>query len=284
MRKLLGGILAAIVLVFVLSLVFGSWYRVDQGERVVVLRTGAVRGVSEPGLHFKLPILDGIVRFPIQTQSVVYEKLQAYSQDQQPADIQMSVTWRLPADKVADAYAEFGSLANLQARLIDRRVPQAMKTVFGGFTAVTAIQHRAELNTKVADAIKAALDGDIFVESIQIENIDFSDAYEQSVESRMLTEVEVQKRQQELAQKRIEAQITVTAAQAQADSQLAVARANAEATRIQGEATASAIKVRGDALRENPGLVSLTAAERWDGKLPSTMLPGATVPFVKVEP
>lgn len=37
------------------------------------------------------------------------------------------------------------------------------------------------------------------------------------------------------------------------------------------------------ALQNNPQIVSLTTAERWDGKLPQTMLPGATVPFINAK-
>ncbi|EHD0885419.1 prohibitin family protein, partial [Escherichia coli] len=31
------------------------------------------------------------------------------------------------------------------------------------------------------------------------------------------------------------------------------------------------------------GLVALTTAERWDGKLPDTMIPGSTVPFISTK-
>ena len=33
-----------------------SWYTVDQGERGVVLRNGAVVSEAEPGLGFKIPL------------------------------------------------------------------------------------------------------------------------------------------------------------------------------------------------------------------------------------
>ncbi len=52
---------------------------------------------------------------------------------------------------------------------------------------------------------------------------------------------------------------------------------------IIGRAEAKAIQVRGQALAQNPGLVELVSAERWDGKLPSTMVPNAAVPFVSVK-
>lgn len=37
---------------------------------------------------------------------------------------------------------------------------------------------------------------------------------------------------------------------------------------------------RARALGSNPGLVELTKAERWNGVLPTTVLPGGTLPFI----
>jgi len=50
------------------------------------------------------------------------------------------VTYRVPVDRVADLYSEYGTLENLQSRVIERRTPDAVKNVFGRFTAVRAIQ------------------------------------------------------------------------------------------------------------------------------------------------
>jgi hypothetical protein len=44
----------------------------------------------------------------------------------------------------------------------------------------------------------------------------------------------------------------------------------------------SAIKAKGDALAANPNLVALIQAERWNGVLPTTLVPGSTVPFLNV--
>ena len=52
---------------------------------------------------------------------------------------------------------------------------------------------------------------------------------------------------------------------------------------LTGNAEAEAIKARGDALNENPNLIGLVQAERWDGKLPTTMLPNSTVPFMNMK-
>ena len=51
---------------------------------------------------------------------------------------------------------------------------------------------------------------------------------------------------------------------------------------MKGQAEAQAIKARSDALQSNPNLVNLTAAEKWNGVLPTTMVPGGSVPFVQL--
>jgi hypothetical protein len=53
--------------------------------------------------------------------------------------------------------------------------------------------------------------------------------------------------------------------------------------KLQGDAEAHAINARGKALRDNPSLIQLVQAEKWDGKLPTTMVPGQTVPFINVK-
>jgi len=99
----------------------------------------------------------------------------------------------------------------------------------------------------------------------------------------MLAEVEVEKLRQNAEREKVQAEIVVTQAQAQADAVKARAAAEAEAIRLRGDAEATAIRARGDALRANADLVALTAAEKWNGQLPTTMVPGAAVPFVHVK-
>jgi regulator of protease activity HflC (stomatin/prohibitin superfamily) len=122
----------------------------------------------------------------------------------------------------------------------------------------------------------------LVIESVQLENIEFSHAYLQSIEQRMLAEVEVQKLQQNAEREKVQAQITVTQANARANSVRAEAQASADAIKLKGDAEASAIRARAEALGQNPGLVSLVQAERWDGKLPSTMVPGSALPMLSV--
>jgi len=275
--------IAILIAIALLVVVGGSFYTIDQGERGVILRTGAVVGTAEPGLGFKLPFIDRVVKISVQSRAQIYEQVQSYSRDQQLAVITMSVNYRLPADQVQKIYAEYGGEEGVISRLIDRRVFEQVKNVFGQFNAVTAIQDRARLNAEAEDAIRKSVQGPVIIDSVQIENIDFSDAYEQSIENRMLAEVEVQKLRQNAEREKVQAQITVTQANARADATRAEAEANAAATRLAGNAEADAIRAKGAALQDNPTLINLTAAEKWNGQLPSTMVPGSALPFIGVK-
>lgn len=282
---IVGGAVLSAVGIF--TVVFGSWYTVPEGYRGVQLRNGAVIGTAEPGLGFKMPIIDSVQDMSIQSNVRIYgddEAFQAYSRDQQTADIVLSVSYRIPEDQVETVYSTYGGEAGVVIRLLDRQVNEEFKNIFGQFNAVTAIQDRTNLNARVQQAIQAAVDGPLIVESVQIEDISFSRAYEDSIEQRMLAEVEVQRVQQNAEREQVTAEITVIQAQAQADSQLAIAKAEAEAMILRGNAEAQAIEARGQALRDNPELIALTTAEKWNGILPTTMVPGDTVPFIDVLP
>ena len=274
---------AVVVGLFGITIIGGSWYTVDQGERGVKLRNGAITGVSEPGLGFKLPIVDRVVDIDVRSRAELYENVLAYSRDQQTAGLTISVNYRVPADQVVSVYENFGGVEQLRSRVLDRQVMDETKNVFGRFNAATAIQDRSRLVAEVQDAIQTAVSGPIIIESVQIENIDFSDAYENSIEQRMLAEVEVQRIQQNAEREKVQAEIAVIQAEAAAAARIEQATAEAEAIRLTGEAEASAIRARGEALRDNPSLIELVQAERWNGTLPTTMVPNSTVPFLNMQ-
>jgi regulator of protease activity HflC (stomatin/prohibitin superfamily) len=292
-RGLIGGVLAILV---VCIIALGSWYTVDQTERGVLLRNGAVVGTAQPGLGFKLPIFDSVQKVNVKTVTYSWDKMNSYSYDQHPADLKISVTLRAAPEKVADLYGKFGTIDAAVNQVVSPVVNQQVKVVFGRYTAVKAIQERGTLNSAIKDAITDTLKYDpmIIIESVQLENIEFSQNYLHSIEQRMLAEVEVQKLQQNAEREKVQAQITVTQATAKANATRAEAQAAADALRLNGEARASNIKItgeaeaaaieaRGKALAANPNLVTLVQAERWNGVLPTTMVPGSAVPFVSVK-
>lgn len=294
-RFIQSGVIGLIALAVIGAALANSWYQIDQGDRGVLLTNGALSGVVGPGLHFKLPFLQRVEKISLRQQVVKwgceYEQgctnlpaMQAYSRDQQPADMRVTVNFHVPEGEVANVYTNYGSLENLADRVIARKAQQEIKTVFGQYDAVSVIQNRAKFNKDVIDAIARVTDGPVDIDGVQVENINFSQAYEQAVEARMTAQVEVQKQEQNLSQEKIKAEIAVTQAQGRANSVKAEADASAYRTKIEGEATAEAIKARAAALANNPLLVDLTKAEKWNGQLPTTMVPGTATPFIEVGP
>lgn len=79
-----------------------------------------------------------------------------------------------------------------------------------------------------------------------------------------------EQRRNEVEQAKAEAEKVRETAQGEADGRLTLAKAEAES-----------IRIRGEALKENPGLVELSAIDKWNGVLPVTMM-GEAVPFIKV--
>lgn len=304
------GISAAVVVAFVvlafLSAIFGTWYTVDQSERAVLTTNGAYTSTSAPGLHFKLPFFQGITHISIQQNATRWNCidhgncLHAYSRDQQPAELMVSVMWHALPDRMEQIYTQYGGdLEAVMQRLIAPKTSQAVKTVFGQFTAVSAVQERARFNSAVHDAVQHDIDegAPIVIDSVQVENIDYSDAYEQSVEARMLAEVEVQKRTQELAQEQIAAQIVITKAKGEADSNLvratqqaaanlALKEAEAKGIRLTRMANADGIRVENEArlqaIKSDPAIIDYIRVTQWNGALPVTMIPGGTVPMLNL--
>jgi len=282
----LGGIIiASLIGLIALTVILGSWYTIDQTQRGVLLRNGAFVEVVQPGLHFKWPWIESVTKIDMQTKNFTFNKVNSYSADQQPADLKISVTLHVAPEKVAEMYSRFGGDEPAAiSRLITPHMNQEVKVVFGQYTAQRAITARGQLNADAAKALTDAIAYDpIFViEGVQIEDIEFSHDYIKSVEARMQAEVAVQQRQQELAQEKIKADIAVTQANGRANAVRAEAQAAADATVLKGNAEAAAIKAKGDALAANPNLVALVQAEKWNGALPTTMVPGSAVPFLNV--
>ncbi|MBK0021027.1 MULTISPECIES: prohibitin family protein [Brucella] len=262
---------------------FGSFYVVDQGERGVVVRNGSITAVKESGLGFKMPFVDSVSIIDIRSKAKTYTDVTAISSDQQVATLALSFNYSIPGDKAALVYSEYGSEENLLSRLVERQLMAQVRNVFGRYNAHRSVTERAQLNADIQLALQQSVDGPVTIETVQIENVAFSEAYNDKIEERMSAEIEVQKLKQNAEREKVQAQITVTKAEAQAGAIRATAQAQADAVRLQGEAEAAAIKAKGAALRDNPTLIDLTAAEKWNGSLPTTMVPGSATPFVNVK-
>ena len=147
-----------------------------RSQRGVLLRNGAFIEVEQPGLHFKLPLIESVYKIDVQTHSRTYgaaqETMEAYSADQQPAHLRVSVTFHVDPGKAQEIYNRFaGDMDAAVSRLITLRINQEVKVVFGQYTAQRAISARGQLNVDAAKALTEAIAYDpIFaIEGVQID-------------------------------------------------------------------------------------------------------------------
>ncbi len=61
-----GGIIVLLAVVFFLM----SYFTVDQNEMTVVTRFGHIEYVADPGLHFKMPVVNSTTAYRTDIQSV----------------------------------------------------------------------------------------------------------------------------------------------------------------------------------------------------------------------
>jgi regulator of protease activity HflC (stomatin/prohibitin superfamily) len=296
--KIAGAIACGIIGLLGILTLLECWYTVDQGERGVKLFNGAYAGTVQPGLGFKLPWVESVQKIDVRTQTFKWigdtAMTGVLSADQQPATIEISVTYHPDQSRVEEIYSRYGTADALASRVLYPHANQAVHVTFGGYNAIEAINKQGQLNADIqAELVRQVLNDPLVIESVQIENVKFSDQYINAVEARMQAEVQVQQLEQQKAQQEVQAQITVVNAKAAADAVRAQAQAEADATLykaqaaakavvLRGQAEAQAIKARGDALRDNPNIVFLTTAERWDGKLPDSMIPGGALPMLSL--
>jgi regulator of protease activity HflC (stomatin/prohibitin superfamily) len=127
-------------------------------------------------------------------------------------------------------------------------------------TAEEMIKRRPEVAQKIEEILTEKLNPrGIIVEQVSIVNFKFSEQFTSAIENKVTAE-----------QIRLKNVIDLETARLTRDQQIAKAQGEAES-----------IRIRADALKQNPQLVQMTMAERWDGKLPTIMMgnSGATPLF-----
>lgn len=264
-------------------------FSVDEGEIGLVTKYGEIIETKTAGLHWRSWLEDDIT-FSTREQKIVLgafdEKgdltsgISAYTLDTQTVTTALTITYKL-TDPVA-VYRNYRTTQNMINQLLEPRSRQALEVVFSDYTAQRALENRAKLTTDITNQIREAVKGyPIEITAVQ-SVIQFNKEYEKRVEESVQKNVAIQTAERELLIQQKQAEIVKVNAQAKADAEVIQAKADAEKVRLAGEAEAAAIRAKGEALKENRQLVDLTAAEKWNGVLPSTMTPNSAVPFVKL--
>jgi len=264
-----------VALLVVLIIAFGSFGTVGAGERGVKTRLNAVIGTVQPGLYFKLPIVDSVHKMDVKTRTINYDKngnegdaidtsqLFGASKDLQDVQIGVVVNYHIDATHVTDIFSQYSSVENYESNVIEPRVREIVKSTSAQFTAEELVTKRAEYSDAVNVALATAFtEKNAILENFSVTNFEFSKAFSDAIESKVTAVQNAEAQKNKLEQVKYEAQQTIE-----------TAKATAEAQRIQAQSLSA---------QGGEDFVALKAIEKWNGILPVQMIPNASVPFLNL--
>jgi prohibitin 2 len=233
----------AILVVIVGILVSGSFV-IPPGHRGVLVTLGKVSPVFAPeGLGFKLPFFTSVVPISVRQQTTV-ANTECYSSDLQQINVELKVLYRIPESMIVKIFRDYSG--DPFDSLVAPRLSEALKEVTALQSAEQIVKKREEVKAKTLDSTRTKVGDLLVIEDVVIQNVALSKELETAIEAKMVQEQEA-------------AKAKFTQAKAEIEAQTAIIRAKGEA---------EAIRVRGRAVQDNPGLVQLQIVEKWNGISP----------------
>lgn len=273
-----------IIIIVVIVLATSAFVIVDSGHVGVVRTLGAVQPAPLPeGFHLKKPFLDKVEQIDVRLTKAK-SKSQAASKDLQTVATQVTVQYSMTGPVAPMTYQRIGKRDVVAATVIEPAIQESVKAVTAQYTAEQLVTKRAEVKQEIQRAIEnfineTLIDKDVptalQIANVAITDFEFSDEFNKAIELKV-------KAEQEALQALNEKTKRVT--QAEAGFQERKLAADAEAYEIEAAsvAKADAIAREAKALRDNPQLIQLRLAEKWDGTLPR-FTGSEAIPLINVE-
>ncbi len=243
-------LMIAVVFVAILS-VFNSVYVVNQTERAVLLRFGAVNKADIPaGLHFRWIIAEEVKKFDGRILTLDTEPQRYFTLEKKPVIVDSFAKWRI-AD-VAAFYKATSGDETTAMRILQERVNEGLRNQISRRDMHEVISGKRD---ELMEELTASLDrvmreaAGVHVIDVRVKRIDLPQEVSEDVYRRMASEREIEA-------KRYRAQGAELAAgiRADAERQALVIEANAyrDSERIRGDGDAKAANVYATAFGKDP--------------------------------
>jgi regulator of protease activity HflC (stomatin/prohibitin superfamily) len=254
-----------ILLIIIISILWGTFVIIPAGNRGVMLWWGSVESrIMGEGLNFKVPIAERVLKVDVRVQPHPFKEIDAASKEYQMVKLSGMMNFHIDPAYVNDLYQKVG--LDFAPKVIDPAFNDFVKEVVPIYQIGEILPKREEIRKRAMAKLGDNLARyHIIVDDIYFANIRFSPEYEKAIEAKQVAQQQVETQRQVLAQREIEAQQKVATAKGEAESIQVVA---------QGQAKAN------DALSRSisPILVQYKSVEKWNGILPQVS--GSAVPFI----
>jgi membrane protease subunit HflC len=243
------------------TVLFLSMFTVNETERVVINRLGRLivdektkqPEVLLPGLHFKMPLVDNILRFDYRIQTLLIPNSRIPTSEKKELIIDLFAKWKI-RDLSKFYQSTKGDIRNAET-LLRQKVMEALRTEIGRRNLNNVVSHerQAVLDILRIEADKTAETLGVKVVDVRIVRLDLPEEVNESVYNLMRTE-----RQRVATEHRARGQARAETIRADADAQVTILMANAEreAKTARGTGDAIAAKISSEAYGQDPEFYS----------------------------
>ena len=209
----------------------------------------------------------------------------AASKDLQVVSTEVAVQYSLIGEVMPKIYQNIGPRADIvEANVVDPGIKESVKAITAQYTAEELVTRRAEVKVQIQQGIEAFVNttlaqkgvvGAIELANVAITDFEFSAEFNRAIEEKVRAEQEALKAENEKLRR-------VTQAEAAAAERTLAADAEAYQIEVESQARAEAIRREAEALKDNPDLIQLRIAEKWDGRLPQ-FSGGGAIPLLNMD-
>ncbi len=222
-----------VIVLLAAFLALDSVFVVDEREKVLVFQLGQIkRSDSEPGLHFKLPLVQNVRTFDSRVLTLDADAEEYLTLEKKNVKVDFYVKWR-----IADVAQYYRATSGLESNALSRLssiINQGLRDEFGNRTIRQAVSgERNDIMRQMeANAAEKIAEFGIDLVDVRIKRIDLPDDVSDSVYNRMRSErqrvaADFRARGAEEAEK--------IRAAAERERQVLLAEAYSEAEEIKGE-------------------------------------------------
>ena len=232
-----------------------SIFTVDERERALNLQLGeVVRADYEPGLHFKLPLVQDIIKFDKRIQNLDSDPELYLTLEKKNVKVDSFVKWRI--NDVVQYYTSTGGSPGRASNRLSAVVQKGLKDEFGKRTIQQVVSgERQEIMDKLRSTAKAQADElGVDIIDVRIKRIDLPEEVSASVYARMAAE-----REQVAKKFRSEGEEQGKRIRAEADREreVIIAEAERDAQKIKGEGDGRATEIYATAFSQDEEFYSL---------------------------
>ena len=248
MKRLAPGVIVAALAVIILGIM--SVFAVDERDLAVKFRFGEIVETDfKPGIHFLLPFVNNVEKYPRQVLTLNNPQEQFLTKEKKNLLVDFFVKWRIT--DVGKYYRASGGTESLAAQRLLEILKDGIRAEFAKRTVpqVVAAERRELLDAMLAGAREDAASLGVEIVDVRVKRIEFSDEVSESVFNRMR-----QERARTAAELRAQGAESAEQIRADADRQrtVIIATAYRDAEMLRGEGDAAAAQVYANAYRKNP--------------------------------